>query len=121
MNTEKQVLERHGYGWKEFKTANPVQKRRYYAPDGREMILPADPYSLNLYLSKGFTLSPPEQPKKVVAVEETVMPVEVAEVVETSLAEPAVNKCPECGYEAKDHVGLAVHKRRAHRPKKGKK
>lgn len=61
MSKEQQILETHGYVWKEFQTGFPVHRRKYYSPDGREMILPADTYSLNHYLNKGFTLVPPKK------------------------------------------------------------
>ncbi|MBE3141685.1 MAG: hypothetical protein IMZ61_06410 [Planctomycetes bacterium] len=106
MDNEQKILESHGYVWKEFKTDSPVRKRKYYTPDGREVVLPADPYSLNQYLSKGFTLTPPV----IQAIPEAVI-----ETTEISSEKPL---CPECGYEAKDHVGLAIHRRKTHNPKK---
>jgi hypothetical protein len=110
MDSEKQVLETFGYGWKEFKTDSPVNKRKYYTPDGRELVLPADPYSLNQYLNKGFTLTPPVKPAT---------PEVVVETIETPVVENSEKSiCPECGYESKDHVGLAIHRRKAHNPKK---
>lgn len=110
MDNTRQVLEQHGYVWKEFKTDNPPTKRKYYTPDGRELILPADALSLSTYLSKGFTLTPPvKQPDKEVAV--------VVNTVNEPETMPGL-KCADCGYDAKDHVGLAIHRRKAHNPKK---
>ena len=37
-------------------------KETYYDPFGRSRVLPADPYSLDHYLSQGLSLSPPENP-----------------------------------------------------------
>ncbi|KKL15089.1 hypothetical protein LCGC14_2509130, partial [marine sediment metagenome] len=37
-------------------------KTTYYDPFGRSRVLPADPYSLDHYLSQGLTLEPPENP-----------------------------------------------------------
>jgi hypothetical protein len=106
VDKEQAVLETYGYGWKEFKTDTPVRKRKYFTPDGREVMLPADPYSLNQYLSKGFTLIPPEKP----AIPKV--------VVETIVEDSDGFICPDCGQKAKDHVGLAIHRRKAHNPKK---
>jgi hypothetical protein len=61
MDKKRQVLEKFGYGWQEFKTDSPIQKRTYYTPNGRALVLPADTYSLNHYLEKGFTLVPPKE------------------------------------------------------------
>lgn len=37
-------------------------KATYYNRHGKAMVLPADPYSLNHYLSQGLRLKPPESP-----------------------------------------------------------
>ena len=37
-------------------------KTTYYDPFGRSRVLPADPYSLDHYLSQGLSLKPPESP-----------------------------------------------------------
>lgn len=111
MGTERQVLENNGYAWKEFKTDSPVIKRRYYTPDGRAMVLPADSYSLEHYLKLGFSLTPPDNPLPPVEEPQTVTVVTVEEKTDALT-------CPECGKEAKDHVGLAIHRRKAHHPKK---
>ena len=37
-------------------------KTTYYNRHGKAMVLPADPYSLNHYLSQGLRLKPPESP-----------------------------------------------------------
>jgi len=107
VETEKQVLEHFGYGFKFFNTGNQLQRRKYYSKDGREMVLPADPYSLRHYLSKGFTLTPPEKPAQADVV-----------TVATETQPSGQFVCPECGKEAKDHVGLAIHRRKTHNPKR---
>jgi len=66
-------------------------KLTYYTTDRgtgevKSMLLPADPYSLQRYLRKGFTLEPPQEPS-------------------------APYKCDICGKEVKTALALAGHKR----------
>lgn len=67
-----------------------VPRMTYYTKDGREIPnLPADPYSLRHYLSKGFTIQPP-QPK-----EEIPVMVSVPQEVTVAVAEqPQVKEIP---------------------------
>jgi hypothetical protein len=113
------MIESNGYGFKMFRTDNPVHKRKYYTKDGREMILPADNYSLEHYLAKGFTLVPPAHPIQTVGENESVSPVATAELPIPVDVESL--KCPECGRIAKDNVGLSIHIRKAHHPKRHRK
>ena len=85
MDSEKQILESYGYGWKEFQTDRPIQKRKFYTPNGREMVLPADSYSLNHYLKKGFTLTPPPAGQSEQAVDEPPTEAVEAQLVEVGM------------------------------------
>lgn len=70
-------------------------KATYYKPSGEAMPnLPADPYSMERYLKRGFTLVPPTP----------------------SLARD--NVCEICGFEAKSELGLASHMRKHKRESK---
>ncbi len=48
--------------WGEDKLPQGQPKQTYYDPFGRSRVLPADPYSLDHYLSQGLTLTKPENP-----------------------------------------------------------
>ena len=39
-----------------------IPKKVFYTQTGRKLVLPADPYSLEHYLKKGFTFNPPVNP-----------------------------------------------------------
>ncbi len=49
-------------GWGAGNLPKGPPKQTYYDPFGRSRVLPADPYSLDHYLSQGLTLKPPENP-----------------------------------------------------------
>ncbi len=49
-------------GWGAGNLPKGQPKQTYYDPFGRSRVLPADPYSLDHYLSQGLTLKPPENP-----------------------------------------------------------
>ncbi len=46
----------------DFQITKWMPKRIYYSPTGQKMVLPADHYSTEHYLSKGFTFTPPLNP-----------------------------------------------------------
>lgn len=48
--------------WGEGGLPDGQAKTTYYNRHGKAMVLPADPYSLNHYLSQGLRLKPPESP-----------------------------------------------------------
>lgn len=61
MDREQQVIARgFGYEITEMPGLTPQPKLTYYDREGEPVVLPADPYSMHHYLSKGFTLSPPK-------------------------------------------------------------
>jgi hypothetical protein len=56
------VVKGFGYSITEIPGLKRVPTMTFYNKNGREMPnLPADPYSLKHYLSKGFTLEPPKE------------------------------------------------------------
>ena len=64
----------------------------YYKKNGHKVLLPSDPYSLELYTRKGFTLTPPEK-------------------TEVELPKPARHyDCDVCGKSFGHHLALAGHK-----------
>ena len=67
-------------------TITPQPKLTYYNKKGEAMVLPADPYSMRLYLAKGYTLQPPKSN------EDTCV-------------------CDVCGKEFSQKIALAGHKR----------
>lgn len=73
------------------------QKATYYRPDGHAMHnLPADPYSMQKYTRRGFTLTPPEKPVETLA----------------GIAEGNGLVCSDCGFTAKSEFGLRSHTRK---------
>jgi hypothetical protein len=52
---------------------NSIKRATFYLPDGTSRELLADAYHLQRYLSRGFTLSPPEAVKTDKSVTETVV------------------------------------------------
>lgn len=55
----RQEAERSGVAWAIL--PGWPRKQTYYTPDGRALPnLPADPWSMERYLKKGFTLAPPQ-------------------------------------------------------------
>lgn len=84
-------------------------KSTYYKPDGEPMPnLPSDPWSLQRYLRRGFTLAPPVLP----SAGEIGFGLSV-DVVDDG-GEKAGNplKCGQCGFESKSHFGLTAHMRK---------
>ena|SRR3990167_6263974 len=89
------------------------RKFTFYKPNGEAMPnLPADPRSMERYLKRGFTLTPPLSPKAVTSV-----PVGVEEQRDRSLRaieriERIIPLPCNCGFAAKSEFGLRVHQRK---------
>ena len=86
---------------------NVVQHRRsYWDPksNGWTLPLPADSLRLPYYLRKGFMLEKPPDTQ--------------TQVIQPEIQEVENLVCPECSFVAKDKVGLAVHNRAKHNPKR---
>jgi len=49
-----------------------IPKKVFYTQTGRKLVLPADPYSLEHYLKKGFTFNPPANPLPEKVIESTI-------------------------------------------------
>jgi len=85
-------------------------KATYYKKNGEAMKnLPADPFSMQKYCARGFTLVPPSAVPEGVR-EDTSPTEEKAEVIEDT-----PNQCQICGFIAKNEAGLYTHTVRKHR------
>ena len=108
--TPQQRLELEGKGFTVEMMQNVVQHRRsYWDPksNGWTLPLPADSLRLPYYLRKGFMLDKPPNIQEIPQEIKVETPLQVEECI-----------CPECGFKAKDNVGLAVHNRAKHNPKR---
>lgn len=80
-------------------------KATYYKPNGEAMPnLPSDPWSMQRYFGRGYTLAPPQ------AVEESTSSLPSDEGVHQ--CEECVHKCNECDFEADTNWRLQMHKRK---------
>ena len=80
---QQKVLKEHGIVWEELTKGIARQaKATYYSRDGEPMPnLPADPKSLERYLARGFTLTPPENPVAMPVAKETILPTVKEEIL----------------------------------------
>ena len=106
---QKGELESQGYTMTELRGLES-NKKQYWNPKTGSWTepLPGDRARMSYYLRKGLLLDKPQ--------EKTPEPPKVQEVTDEITSGSYV--CPECGYQSKDGVGLAIHRRKAHHPKK---
>lgn len=102
---QQKIIQERGIYWEEMTRGVERQpKATFYSRDGTPLPnLPADPYSLKLYLSKGFTLKPPEKPVPASIAKETALPI-VEEILPHHI-------CETCGKSFKEKIALAGHRR----------
>lgn len=86
------MVSRFGYSVEILKGLKTVPKMTYYKPNGDALPgLPSDPYHLEKYLKRGFTLTPPQtKPQE---------------------GEPVGFPCETCGKVLKTKLALAGHRR----------
>jgi hypothetical protein len=106
----------------DFRMTTTLTKRKYYTPDGRELLLPCDEYNMNNFLNSGFTLTPPANPVPQVVIASTAQidnapVVAVAEKPGESIPADVI-LCPKCGLKVKGKAGLGIHNRKVHSPKR---
>lgn len=102
-----QELARQGFVIRDLGSWPP--KATYYKPNGEAMRnLPADPYSMQRYLARGFTLVPPERAEK------------APEPPVVTPSSDSVFKCdhPRCRFSSPTERGLMIHKRKHQRESK---
>ncbi len=69
--SQQQVMETFGYRIETLPNLKTVPRMTFYNKEGIPLAnLPADAYHMKRYLSRGFTLTPPEQPQPGVSVVE---------------------------------------------------